>query len=87
METDTFPTPMVRQALRSFKLVRVDVTNEPTPEAKQLIQAMAGARRAHHGFPGQEGQAHGRATVVGFLGPDDFHDRLVMALARAGDER
>ena len=87
METETFPVPAVQQALRSFRLVKVDVTSEPSPEAKQLITQWRVRGVPTMVFLDKKGKPMGELTVVGFLGPNDFHDRLVMALARADSQR
>jgi thiol:disulfide interchange protein DsbD len=87
MEAETFPDPMVQQALRPFKLVKVDITSEPGPEAKQLIAQWRVRGVPTMVFLDKKGKIMGELTVVGFLGPRDFRDRAVMALARAGAER
>ncbi len=84
MEAETFPDPMVQEALRPFKLVRVDISNEPGPDAKQLIAQWRVRGVPTMVFLDKKGKIIGEMTVVGFLGPRDFRDRAVMALARAG---
>lgn len=87
MEAETFPVPAVQEQMRKFKLVKVDITNEPTPEAKQLISLWRVRGVPTMVFLDKKGKVISELTVVGFLGPADFRDRLVMALARAESPR
>lgn len=87
MEAETFPDPLVQQALKPFKLVKVDITSEPDPQSKQLIAQWRVRGVPTMVFLDKKGKIIGELTIVGFLGPRDFRDRAVMALARADAER
>ena len=87
MEAETFPVPAVQQALGHFKLLKVDLSTEPSPDAKRLIAQWRVRGVPTMIFLDKKGKVISELTIVGFLDASDFRDRVVMALARSDAER
>jgi|GEM_PF-155976 len=84
MEAETFPDPRVQKALAPFLLVKVDVTSDPGPEARNLMRQWRVRGVPTMMFIDRQGQAMQDLAAVGFLGPEDFLARVRMVNARLG---
>jgi thiol:disulfide interchange protein DsbD len=84
LDAETFSDARVQAALKDFDPIRVDVTSDPGPEAKDLMRKWRVRGVPTVAFLDRTGKMIGELTLVGFEGPDEFLARLRMALAKAG---
>ncbi len=84
LEAETFSDARVQAALKAFDPIRVDVTSDPGPEAKDLMRKWRVRGVPTVAFLDRSGNMIGELTLVGFEGPDLFLLRLRQALAKAG---
>lgn len=84
LEADTLSDPSVKEALTSFRTVRVDVSTDPGPDAKRLMGDWRVRGVPTVVFIDAKGQVMRELTIVGYVGPDEFMDRLKMAQAKGG---
>ena len=84
MEAETFPDPRVQKALAPFLLVKVDVTSDPGPEGKNLMRQWRVRGVPTIMFIDRQGKALLDLASVGYMGPEEFLERLQMVSARLG---
>jgi thiol:disulfide interchange protein DsbD len=84
LEAETFSDLKVQEALKDFDPIKVDVTSDPGPEAKDLMRLWRVRGVPTVAFLDRSGKMIGELTLVGFEGPDEFLARLRMALAKSG---
>ncbi|MFZ5586453.1 MAG: protein-disulfide reductase DsbD family protein [Thermodesulfobacteriota bacterium] len=82
MDAETFSDPRVQAAMAPFLPVKVDATSDPGPEARTLMRQWRVRGVPTIAFLDKKGQIIPELTVVGFMGPEDFINRVKMALAR-----
>ncbi len=85
LEAETFPDARVVEAMRDFEPFRMDVTNgPPSPEAKALLGQWRVRGVPTIAFLDRQGKLMPELTIVGFLEPAEFAERLRLALSKAG---
>lgn len=87
MDAETFSDAQVQKAMSPFLKVRVDVTSDPGPEAKALMRQWRVRGVPTIAFLDKKGQVIPELTVVGFMGPGDFINRVKMAMARVEEAK
>lgn len=83
-KASTLPDPRVVEAMKNFVPVMVDVTKGAPPAAQPLIKTLQVRGVPTIAFLDRRGKPISELTVVGLMGPEDFSDRLKLALSKAG---
>lgn len=84
LDAETFSNARVQAALKDFDPIKVDVTSDPGPEAKDLMRKWRVRGVPTVAFLDRSGKMMAELTLVGFEGPDEFLIRLRAALDKAG---
>jgi thiol:disulfide interchange protein DsbD len=75
LEHITFPNPEVKEALRRFKFIQIDIT-ENTPEEQQILKEYNLFGAPNILFFDRDGKPLKDKFVVGFINPKDFLELL-----------
>jgi thiol:disulfide interchange protein DsbD len=84
LDAETFFDVRVRAALKDFDPIKVDVTNDPGPEARDLMRKWRVRGVPTVAFLDRSGKMIPELTLVGFEDPDEFLSRLRMVLVKDG---